>query len=258
MQLTRKATQLLIIGLIALCSVLITLSKLPTKSVFGNLGSLESSFYVTTFYDNSHNSFFSISPLNDFYYDGSFKDHLLDKITDSKTGIPISQLWQSVQSMFLGNKIITWNTFGQNGRTQGSVQYILQLKDSKLEVIRKIDFKNTAVSRVGEVINICSSCLIFDDKKRLFFNGGFLNEEKLEAASKLNLTPFLIEENQSFPKGSSLISILSPDEMVRADISIGDSEVFLQDKWHLLEFTSNLGKNKRTELKQLINIYSKL
>ncbi len=246
-----KLLLLLIIGLVSLAVVFL---KTPINSFYAAGNKVESSGFVLSIYDKSANVLFSVSPLNDYYYQGIIKDHLENKLVNSNSGNLIQQVILNFQALILNKKSLIWNTEGNNGNGKVLVNYTVNSAPGKIEIVRQIEFEKIKADSISESITICRDCLITDDKKRAYFNGFSITQQKIDSALRLGFIPVALGENQSFPLDISKILILNVNGKTQVEIPISNNLVFLQDKWNLLEVKSAVKKGSRIQLKQDIYI----
>ena len=246
-----KLLLLLIIGLISLAVVFL---KTPINSFYIAENKAETTGFMLSIYDKSANILFSVSPLNDYYYQGTTKDHLEDKLVNSNSGNLIQQAILNFQGLILNKKSLIWNTEGKNGNGKVLVNYAVNSAPGKIEIVRQIEFEKIKADSISESVTICRDCLITDDKKRAYFNGFSITQQKIDSALRLGFIPVALGENQSFPLDISKISILNANGKPQVEIPILNNIVFLQDKWNLLEIKSAVKKGSRIQLKQDIYI----
>jgi len=193
-----------------------------------------------------------MSPLNDYYYNFDNKEHLEITLSDSNTGNLFDQFLITTRGLFLNKKTLVWNTLGGNSKGKVAANYKLEEIGNGIKITRNVNLEKLKPDRIGQVLKYCSGCIISDDRKRAFFNGETLSSSKIALASKLKLTVFVLGENEFFLPGSKKIFIIGGDGTVKAEIDTAGSEVFLQEKWNVLEFkTPTNGKNT---VNQTINI----
>lgn len=246
-----KLLLLLIIGLVSLTVVFV---RTPVNNFYSGGSKVEASSFSLSIYDKSSNVLFSVSPLDDFYYQELTKDHLEDKLIDSNNGNLIQQVILNFQALILNKKSLVWNTEGNNGGGGVLVNYIVNSVPGKIEIVRQIEFSKTQADFISESFTICQDCLITDDKKRAYFNGFSITQQKIDSALRLGLIPVALGENQAFPLDVSKVLILNTNGKVQIEIPISKKSVYLQDKWNLLEIKSAVKKGNKIQLKQDIYI----
>ncbi|MCL4415435.1 MAG: hypothetical protein M1268_00940 [Patescibacteria group bacterium] len=245
--------RLFIIIIIGLSSLVFTLSKIQTDHIFIKNGEVKTAAYNIDFYNNSGKLILSVSPLNDYYYDGFAKDHLLTKIKASDKGSLFQQISLTIKGLLFGEKQLIWRASGNNSKGNITVNYSIEDKSDRIEITRKVQFVKTVATGIGQAVIFCPDCLISDNMHRVYFNGNSFNGEKMNLALKLNLLPFVLGENQFFPAGISKIIVLDSRGKTQIEIPVSPrDQIFLQDKWHLLEVKSVI-KDTESVLKQ--NLY---
>jgi len=252
--LSKNVFKLLLLLIIGLGSLAVVFLKTPVNSFYAAGNKVETSGFAINIYDKSANVLFSVSPLNDYYYQGPIKDHLENKLVNSNSGNLIQQAILNFQALILNKKSLVWNTEGNNGGGKVIVNYTVNSFPGKVEIVRKIEFARIQADSISESITICRNCLVADDKKRAYFNGFSITQQKIDSALRLNLIPVALGENQSFPLDVSKILILNANGKIQIEIPISKTQVFLQDNWNLLEIKSAVKKDSKIQLKQDIYI----
>lgn len=244
-----------LIGLIAigLISLVVTFIRMPSNQVFINGNNLKGSAYSLNLYDSIGVVLFSISPLNDYSYSNTSKSHSEDKITSADDGGFIQNLWLSVNSLILNKKELVWNTKGNSQIGKTSLNYAVYQTPRGLEIHRTIVSQET-VNALGQVIKFCPDCLVTDDKNKVYFNADTVEQWDIDIATRLNLTPVIVGENQFLPPDVSLIRIIDRRDNLKMEIPLNGAQVYLQYKWRLLEFKIELAKNQHS-VKQDIYLY---
>ncbi len=252
--LSKNVFKLLLLLIIGLASLTIVFIKTPVKNFYSGNNKVEASSFSLSIYDKSANVLFSVSPLNDFYYQGLTRDHLEDKLVNSNTGNLIQQAILNFQALILNRNSLVWNTEGINGGGRVLVNYIVNSVPGKIEIVRQIEFSKTQADFISESFTICQDCLITDDKKRAYFNGFSITQQKIDSALRLGLIPVALGENQAFPLDVSRVLVLNANGKTQIEIPISKNSVYLQDKWNLLEIKSAVRKGNKIQLKQDIYI----
>lgn len=248
----KNTFKILVLTFIGIVSLSLVLWRSPIKKNFSEAGKAELSSYGMTFYGNFGNIIFSLSPLNDYYYDFSHKEHVFSKSTGSKNGSFMDQAVITMRGLFLNKKDLVWEGIGENSRGEVGVKYEVKYVEKSIEIRRKIEIKDSKFTNIGEAIKICPGCLVADDKERLFFNGDLVNEDKINLATDLKKILFALGNNQSFPQDISKITILNRDGKTLLEIPVTDQEIFWEEEWGILEFKTkfslNEGARKNTQV----------
>lgn len=231
-----------VLALIGLVCLFLIFYFQKTVKITAKGSQVEYSKYALSVFDTSGSLIFSISPLNDYYYQLSKEYHVEEKLNDSNTGNVIDQFLIAFKGLFLNSQSITWKTNGVNEHGDASTNYNIQETKNGIKIVRKVNLK-TKADELGQVLKYCSGCIISDDKKRAFFNGDTITDSKTLLASKLNLTVFVLGENNYFLNGIKKVFIIASDGTVKAEIDTQGSEVYLQEKWNLLELKTPLNGN---------------
>ncbi|OGH09841.1 MAG: hypothetical protein A2152_02920 [Candidatus Levybacteria bacterium RBG_16_35_6] len=243
---------LTVLALIGLISLFLLFVSPKTVKITADGNSVEASKYSLNVFDNSGSLIFSTSPLNDYFYIDSNKEHLELNLIDSNNGNLLDQFLITTSSLFFNKRILIWDTIGNNSKGKLNANYKIEEIENGIKLTRNIKFEKIKADGIGQVLKYCSGCIISDDRKRAFFNGDTITSSKTALASKLNLTAFALGENEFFLPGSKKIFIIEPDGTVKAEIDTRESEVFLQEKWNLLEFKTPL--NTKNSISLTINI----
>lgn len=243
---------LLVLALVGLISLVLTFLAQKTVKITADGNSVEASKYALNVFDNSNSVIFSISPLNDYYYEDNNKEHLELNLTNSNDGNLYDQFLITTSDLFFNKRILIWNTIGNNSKGRISANYKIEEIGNGIKVTRNISLEKIKPDQIGQILKYCSGCIIADDNKRAFFNGETIDSVKTALASKLKLTVFVLGENEFFLPGSKKIFIIEPNGTIKAEIDTKGSEVFLQEKWNLLEFKTPIGT--KNSVFQTINI----
>ena len=251
----KNALKILFLGAVGFLSLYLLFFRSPAKNSFFENGKAELSSYGLAFYGSPGNMIITISPLSDYYYDFSHREHIFNKLTKSDNGSFIDQLLISLRGLFINKKELVWNSEGENSRGETSVRYEVRHKGKEVELVRKVKFNKSKFTNMGEAIKICAGCFVADDKKRVYFNGALLTEDKIQIASKFNYIPFALGDNQTFPSDILKIFIVQRDGGIIAEIPVSNEEIFMEEQWQLLEFKTAFKLSKNTaETTQLIYI----
>lgn len=244
-----KISLILAIGLVSLGVVAI---RTPSKIALAQ-GDMTASMYGISFYTKS-GEVFLIGPLNDFYYNGLSKNHLLEKVVSNKPEGSVQEIFLSIKDLFSNEQHLIIKFEGKNLEGDGSITYTIQYKNNRVELTREIVFKKTTLTALGQTINICNGCLVIDPKNRVYFNQEFLTDEKVNLALKLKLTPLILTENQFFPNDVSEIMVINSRGETKMTIPANNNLIFLQERWNQLEFRTPVKPGKSTIIKQIIDL----
>ena len=244
-----KLITLLAIGLV---SVWITLIRMPVNKSFAGGQKIEASSYGVSVYNGSGNLLFSLSPLNDYYYDGLAKEHLENKLAKSNNGDLLSQALTGFNNSVFGKNQLVWNTTGENSKGASAVNYSVEYAGGGIKITRTVSLQKITPTAVGQVLTICNDCMVTDDKNRAYFNGDTVNSYLINIALGANKVPTIIGENQSFPEGVNKLMIIGRDGKEKMSIPVGGESIYLQDKWHILELKTSTQKAKTETVSQII------
>lgn len=228
--------RLAILIAIGLISIVITIVRMPVNRYFANGEKIEASSFGVSIYRGTDNPLFTITPLNDYYYNGSAKEHLENKLTESNNGSVVSEAIQNFNNLLFGKEKLTWNTQGENSKGESSVNYTVEYKGGAIKITRTVKLGTIEPTAIGQVLNICSDCIVTDDKNRAYFNGDTVTNYEIGVAQRANKIPVIVGEQQSFPEGVSKLIIIGGDGKVKMSIPVSKGDlVYVQDKWHILE-----------------------
>ncbi len=251
----KNAIKIFFLGAVGFLSIYLVFSRFPARNSFAENGRIEISSYGLAFYGSLGNVIFTVSPLDDYYYDFFHREHVFNKLTKSDNGNFIDQLLIDLKGLFLNKKELVWNSEGENSRGKTRVKYEVKHENRKIEITRKIKFNKSKFTNVGEVIKICAGCLVTDDKQRLFINGDLVNEDKLNLATDLKKVLFALGDNQSFPQDISKIVVLSKDGRALIEIPVVGQEIFFEEEWGIVEFKTKFNLSEdATKSTQVIYI----
>jgi hypothetical protein len=237
---------------IGFLSIVFSLLRNPTNRIFIPHGEINTTKYGVNLYEISGEFFVLGFPLNDFYYHGFSKSHLLDKVLgDKKEGL-LGELVIELKDIFLNEKGARLIFDGKNREGKGKVDYDVRYFGNRVEIERNIALESN-FDAIGQTITVCSGCYVTDDKNKVYLNQEFLTQSAINFASKMNLTPFIVGESQFFPTGASRIIILDRNGDTKMQIQIYPNErVSLQESWSLLEFRTPTEGTGHTKIKQII------
>lgn len=243
----------LVIFFIGIASLITVFLRMPPNRVFVNENQLITSTYGISLYDKLGNLIFSVSPLNDYFYLGKAREHIENKLTGSNNGNLLEKISVSISDLFLNRKSLIWDTKGKNSKGESGENFVIKVSKGFVEIDRRM-YLSVQTGLVGQSLTICPDCLVIDDKKRVYFNADLLTSEKLQNAQNLNLTVFIIGENQSLPLASKIF-ILKVNGQKQMEIDAKNYEVSFQEKWHLLEFKTKVKNSSNAFVNQKINVY---
>lgn len=250
----RNTSKLLLLIAICFVSLTVVFVRMPSKTFFLGKNKVEATGFALSVYDDSGKLTFSASPLDDYYYQGTVRNHLQNKLISSSNGGLIEQTRLTIKNFLFKKKSIVWRAVGDNGKEEVLVEYTINPSVDGLKIVRTIEFIKNMPDSIGQTIKICQGCLVVDNKKRAYFNGDSITQQLVNTTSRLNVVPVFLRKSQSFPLDISKILIMTPNGKVQIEIPISNSQVFLEDDWHLLEFKSKIRKDKRIQLEQEIYI----
>lgn len=243
---------LLLIVFISAVSLFVMFFRTPKKSAFSSFGKVESTPYNISFYNNYEEIIFTISPLNDYYYEGSLKGHLVNKLEKERKRNFWQEFLVTLKNLFLNKKELFWEA----SEADLNASYFVSSNLNEVEIERKIT-SSKSFDAIGQSITICSRCLIVDDKKRAYLQDNDLNKEKIDILESLGNTPVIVREEQFLPSDIERIFILNEKGKTVLEIPVLKNEqISFQNKWGILEFKRTVSQGTEVDLKQLIYISS--
>lgn len=246
---------LILLLVIGLTSLGMTFLRMPNDKIFDDYGRAEATPYNVSFYNNLGEIILTVSPLNDYYYQGLAKQHLISKLKDSRN----RQVWQelrlNLESLFLNRKGIFWNSVALDPKNDFSVTYEIKSEKNQIGLTRLIKSPKKDFDSVGLAITFCPKCLVTDDKKRAYLNENLLDMEKISFLEKKNFTPVVVREGQFLPSDILKLTILNESGRVDMEIPVAaNQQISFQDKWRILELKTPVKKGKEAVIKQTIYI----
>jgi len=250
--LIQRILKVLILLTIGFLSIAFFLLKNPTNQISVSQGEINATKYGLSLQEVSGELFLFGFPLNDFYYHGFSKSHLLDKVSESKSGGPLEEFLIALKDIFLNEKDAKLVFKGNNREGSGEIDYTVKYSDNRMEIERKISLSKN-FDAIGQSIVVCSGCFITDDRGRIYLNQGLLTQNIINFAAKMSLTPLVIGEDQFFPTGISKIIILDKEGKIKMQIpTYTNEQISLREEWNLLEFRIPVQSAKNVRIKQVI------
>jgi hypothetical protein len=247
MSLKKGIIGLVVLITISLFSLAISFARIPSNQVVINGNLVKSSSFGLSFYNNSGDILFSISPLNDYFYTNNASDHLEDKIIRTDNGNFLQNLWISLKGLILNRKELVWNTNSNNN----SANYVVKQINGGIMLQRTIN-SNPDIATIGQVIKFCPDCLVVDDKNRVYFNADTIQQFDIDTAKRLNLVPVVVGENQFLASDVSIIKIVDRNNNLKVEIPVNKAQVYMQYKWRLLEFRAKLVKGEKSVSQEVL------
>lgn len=248
---TRILIALLSFIVIGFAIILTSLSRFQSKISSQSFYQISVNRYSLSFSQSIlQKPVFKISPLDDYYYYGSTKDHIADSTTFTKIDDTNDKLEILLENMFFGDKRVKWTTLGNNGI---KISYLISdYRGDSVKITRRLSNLKDEVYAIGQSIVLCDDCILIDQFKRVYFNGGLLSEQKLNLAQSLGLTPVILTSG-ILPTDVSEISILDLSANPKIVIPIFPNQQILYDeRWHLLELKTFINDKGKAELSQVV------
>ncbi len=202
------------------------------------------------FKDNPDHQIFEISPLDDYYYEGQTKDHLLTGNTVRESKETTDNIFNIVQTLIFHHRKIKWTS---EGRSNTKIAYTVESQGNILNIQRKVLSADFTPEAIGQSLVICPSCLIVDDKNRIYFQEDYITPEKLNLAKNLNLTP-VVTANVVLPSDINSISVYDQNFNLLFVLTVNPGEnVTYDEQWHVLEVKIPINDLSATVQKITIN-----
>lgn len=221
--------------------MIFSLYKNPVRNMQQKDYKIELNRYSLVVSTNKLEEILKISPLDDYYYLESLKDHLVKDANFSQNWSLFTELSLTLERLFLKQKHIVWSL------QQGKMQIIYKVEDegNRIKISRNLKGFDPKIEAIGQAITFCKDCLLADEDGQVFLMENLLTVEKLAKVNQLQLTPVIIS-NEALPKISKLV-VLSPFGE-RVEVSIAeDQQAFYFENWHVLELkTPVAGKDLKT------------
>lgn len=196
--------------------------------------------------DSGKTFLFKLSPRDDYYYQGSFKDHFINQQDFKKNRNYLEESLLLIERIILGNRKLVWHVEGNiTGQLTKADYMILDKKNGNVQIIRRLN-TNTPIYAIGQTITVCNTCMITDENKRAYFNGELLSDEKLSMVEKINFSPLIVSKNQSISFISKIIIIDETGKTLLTFPVDKNQEVFFDEKYHLIEFKTFLNKGNKS------------
>ncbi len=243
----------LILGLIfiiGLLSILVTLYRTKLTAIPGDYYQIKVNAYSMSFYSSDlKQRLFSISPYDDYYYDGLYKDHFVNQnsFKESKD-FSKSPIW-ILKALLTQKQYVVWTAYGKNG---SSIEYqVINSPGGEIEIIREAKNVSHNPDSIGQSIVYCESCIIVDQNKRVFFSSEEFSREKVDFANSLGLTPVVLS-GELLPSDVTKVSLLDLNGNLKVTIPINNQQAFLNKKWRILEIKFPRPTNKAITSSQTI------
>lgn len=246
---------LVTVFVVCLCiaTAITTLLRNPSDALLGKEFRAQIGPYAIEFYTNKKTEpLFRVSALDDFYYIGSSEDHIIDNVADFQNdSVFFNELNMLVSNIVSQNKLL-WAIVGQNHKKTVKIAYEVEKKeDGWIEITRKLTTNQYGVYAVGKSITFCSNCMLKDNNNQIYFATSLLQQEKIETANRLKLTPFIID--RKLPLHISELFVIDPKGNTQLDLPIDKKEeIYFDEQWHLLEIKTFIPEGEAIVVRQRI------
>ncbi len=246
---------LLLIITVIFVSLGIIFIRMPSDKIFDNYGRAEATPYNVSFYNNLEEIIFTTSPLNDYYYQGLTKQHLVNKLKGSRNRQILQELRLTLDGLFFNKKEFFWNAEVVDLKNDFAVTYEIKSGNNKIEILRTIKSPRKEFDSIGLALTFCSKCMVTDDKKRAYLNENFIEMDKISFLKKKNFIPVVVREGQFLPSDISRLIVLNEAGRVDMEIPVAiGQQISVQDKWGILELKTPVKKGKEAVINQIIYI----
>lgn len=227
----------------------IPVTKIPQEAYFTYTSSYSINFARS---DNEKMLVFKVSPRDDYYYDGLFKGHFINTQKFVQTKSIFNNAFFLLGDIINGSNKLNWTVEEKTIEKNIKVSYTVKDEaNGYVQINRKVNL-NSSIDAIGQSIVFCDTCFLIDNNKNVYLNANSSSKEKLNYIETLNLVPVFVSINQSLPY-SPEFKIIDQDAKVLLTVLIGkEQEVFLDEKYHLLELKTYLKDKKKKEVSQII------
>lgn len=214
--------------------ILINLNRTIINTLYESAYQVKTGTYSIAVLNSSNEEIFKISPLDDFYYHGLTKDHLSDQNSFKQLNPPTDKLLPFLNDILLGKRLLLWRS---TGKDKIQIQYQIQpLERNTLKIDRILTNFNPKTYAIGQSLVYCADCIVTDSLNRAYFLKEFYTPEKENIVKSLNLDPVILE-TALLPKTLSKITVIDSEANFKFSTTVNpDQEVYLEQKWNILEF----------------------
>lgn len=243
----KKLILILVIILIGLSTILLSYFRMSQERLVGQGYRVDFTKYsIAIFKDNTGEQVLRISPQDDYYYQGSLKDHIINKSEFQRKHNYLAESVLLVQKLF-GGKTYQWSAEGDNQIWHAVVSYDFSMTSDGVVIKRTLPKLPKTVYAIGQAVIFCDTCIVTDNLKRIYYNGDSVSTQDLSIGKKLVLTPFVLDRHQSIV-GITKLHILDAQGKPLVTLPVySDQEVYFDQKYHLVELKAIIPA-KRTEI----------
>jgi hypothetical protein len=234
---------LVALATIGLASLAVTFAGNPFTQIFIKGDNIKSSAFNISLSAGDGQLLFTVSPLNDFYYTITGKDHFADKIIRFNNGNLLENIWLASKALLFNQQELAWNTLGKSLVGEFTANYLVESTAKGVVLQRQISPADK-FNYVGQVIKFCPDCLVTDAKKRAYFNADTVQQADINTATRLGLTPVVVGENQFLSLDVAAVNVVDRENNPKFTIPLNGAQVYLDYRWRLLEFKVPLGKGQ--------------
>lgn len=240
----------LILIAIGLSIIAASVIRSPLRKLAQKSYRVEVNPYSMVFYAKDQGQMlFKISPLDDYYYFSSGREHI---VNDSNALYQTLDLVQEfliiLKRITIGDKSIVWTA--KIGET--TLVYKAEDKgDGSILISREIKNPKSQVTAIGQIVDLCESCLLTNEYGLAYLTEDNLTQDKLDLIEKLKFTPLIIGNNQ-LPGISKLIVINSQGEKEVEILASDNQEVYFDEGWHVLNLKTQVSNGKSIKVSQIV------
>lgn len=232
---------------IGLTIILISIFKNPVRNMQQKNYNAQINPFSVVLSDKNGDNPVGISPLNDFLYSDSKKDHFVD-VSFTRKRDYIDEVKLTFERLILRKQKLIWKI----AKDKFAVTYEITGNNQTVRIDRNLENLPPGVNAIGQALTLCKGCLLSDkDRVYIYLKEDRFTPEALEMVKKLHLIPLIIPKQ--FPVGIQKILVLKPDGQAELELEVSpDQEInFLQD-WNILELKTPMPKNKNLNLYQTL------
>lgn len=208
-------------------------------------------YSIAIFKDNTSEQILRISPQDDYYYQDSLKDHVINQAYVERKRNYTEEVIFLFGKIF-GVKTFRWSEEGDNKQWHAAVSYGITVTSDGIVIQRQFSNIPKNVYAIGQAVVFCNTCLVVDNFNRRYLNGDSVSTQDFTFSEKHNLSALVFDRHQSII-GISRLRILSAQGKTLAELPVySDQEVFFDQKYHLLELKTIMPVKRTNVLSQKI------
>lgn len=240
--------------LIALFTILVSYFRMSQERLVGQGYRIDFTKYsIAIFKDNTGEQVLQVSPQDDYYYQGSLKDHIISQSEFQRRHNYLAESVLLFKKLF-GGKTYQWSAEGDNQIWHAVVSYELSMTSDGVVIKRTLPKLPKTIYAIGQAVVFCDTCIVTDNLKRIYYNGDSVSTKDLSVGKKLGLTPFVLDRHQSIV-GITKLNILDAEGKPLATLPVySDQEVYFDQKYHLVELKAIIPAKRTEAMSQKIQL----